>query len=172
VTPFGMKKNSPATFQRLVNLLISEIDGIDVYIDDVIIYSDTWEQHLMTIRKFYEPLMASSLTVNLDKSEFCHGTVTFLGHVVGQGQVKPVLAKIQAIFDFPVPACRKQLMRFLGMAGYYRKCCLHFSDISGPLTNLLSKKVKFIWDENCERAFCKIKAILQTAPVLSATLFL
>jgi hypothetical protein len=56
-------------------------------------------------------------------------------------------------------------MRFLGLTGYYRKLCSNFSDISGPLTNLLSKKIKFIWDENCERAFCKIKAILQTAPV-------
>jgi hypothetical protein len=157
VTPFGMK-NSPATFQRLMNLLISDIDGIDAYIDDVIIYSDSWEQHLMTIRKFYERLTEANLTVNLDKSEFCHGTVTFLGHVVGQGQVKPALAKIQAISDFLVPACRKQLMRFLGMAGYYRKFCSNFSDISGPLTNLFSKKVKFIWDENSERAFCKIKA--------------
>jgi hypothetical protein len=144
-------------------LLISDIDGIDVYIDDVIIYSDSWEQHLITIRKFYEPLTEANLTVDLDKSELCHGTVAFLG----QGQDKPVLAKIQAISDFPVPACRTQLMRFLGLAGYYRKLCSNFSDISGPLTNLLSKKIKFIWDENCERAFCKIKAILQTASVFS-----
>jgi hypothetical protein len=73
-------KNSPATFQRLMNLLISDIDGIDAYIDDVIIYSDSWEQHLMTIRKFYARLTEANLTVNLDKSELCHGTVTFLGH--------------------------------------------------------------------------------------------
>jgi hypothetical protein len=73
-------------------LLISDIDGIDVYIDDVIIYSDSWEQHLITIRKFYERLTEANLTVDLDKSELCHGTVTFLG----QGQDKPVLAKIQA----------------------------------------------------------------------------
>jgi hypothetical protein len=76
VTPFGMK-NSPATFQRLMNLLIVDIDGIDAYIDDVIISSDSWEQHLMTIRKFYERLTEANLTVNNDKSEFCHGTVTF-----------------------------------------------------------------------------------------------
>jgi hypothetical protein len=60
-----------------MNLLISDIDGIDAYINDVIIYSDSWEQHLMTIRKFYERLTEANLTVNLDKSEFCHGTVTF-----------------------------------------------------------------------------------------------
>jgi hypothetical protein len=76
VTPFRMK-NSPATFQRLMNLLISDIDGIDAYIDDVIIYSDSWQQHLMTIRKFYKRLTEANLTVNLDKSEFCHGPVTF-----------------------------------------------------------------------------------------------
>ena len=88
-------------------MLIGDIDGIDAYIDDVINYSDSWEQHLMTIRKFYERLTEANLTVNLDKSELCHGTVTFLGHVVEHGQDKPVLARIQAISEFPVPACRK-----------------------------------------------------------------
>ena len=63
------------------------------------------------------------LTVNLNKSEFCHGTLTFLGHIVGHGQVKPIFAKGQGINDFPVPSNKKQLMRFFGMAGYYRKFC-------------------------------------------------
>ena len=61
------------------------------------------------------------MTINLKfKSEFCHATLTFLGHVVGQGQVKPVEAKVKAISDFLVPTCKRQLMRFLGMAGYYK----------------------------------------------------
>jgi hypothetical protein len=75
----------------------------------------------MTIRKFYKRLTEANLTVNLDKSEFCHGTVTFLGHIVGQGQGKPVLAKIQAISDFPV---QKALVRF-GVWLYFCKMPFH-----------------------------------------------
>ena len=71
--PFGMK-NSPATFQHLVNKVISGLDGVGAYIDDVIINSDTWEEHLHLIRSFFDRLSEFQLTVNLNKSEFCHGT--------------------------------------------------------------------------------------------------
>ena len=125
VMPFGMK-NSPATFQRLVNNVICGLDGCDAYIDDVIIYSDSWSDHLQRIRKFFDRLSKVKLTVNLAKTEFCHATVTFLGHLVGQGQVKPLEAKVNAISEFPVPKCKRQLMRFLGMASYYRKFCKNF----------------------------------------------
>ena len=103
------------------------------YIDDVIIYSDSWSDHLQRIRKFFDRLSKAKLTVNLAKTEFCHATVTFLGHLVGQGQVKPLEAKVNAISEFPVPKCKRQLMRFLGMAGYYRKFCKNFSGIAEPL---------------------------------------
>ena len=86
VMAFGMK-NSPAIFQRLINSVTSGIDGCDAYIDDAIIYSDTWEEHLSTIRQFYDRLSDAKLTINLSKSEFACATVTFLGHVVGQGQI-------------------------------------------------------------------------------------
>ena len=167
VMPFGMK-NSPATFQRLINSLIAGMDGIGAYIDDVIIYSDFWENHIGTIKEFFDRLTEYRLTVNLVKSEFCHGTLTFLGHVVGQGQVKPVSAKVQTISDFPIPTSKKELMRFLGMAGYYRKFCSNFSTISAPLTNLLKKNIKFIWTQSCQEAFDKLKAILKSEPVLAA----
>ena len=167
VMPFGMK-NSPPTFQRLINQLIAGIEGIGAYIDDVIVYSDSWDDHLRIIRTFFERLTEYTLTVNLVKSEFGHGTLTFLGHVVGQGQVKPVEAKIQSISDFPVPTNKKQLMRFLGMAGYYRKFCDNFSTITAPLTNLLKKKSKFAWSEDCQGAFDRLKFVLRSSPVLQA----
>ena len=106
VMAFGMK-NSPATFQRLINSVTSGIDGCDAYIDDAIIYSDTWEEHLSTIRQFYDRLSDAKLTVNLSKSEFACATVTFLGHVVGQGQIKPVDSKVCAINVFPRPENKK-----------------------------------------------------------------
>ena len=164
---FGMK-NSPATFQRLVNNVICGLDGCDAYIDDVIIYSDSWSDHLQRIRKFFDRHGKAKLTVNLAKTEFCHATVTFLGHLVGQGQVKPLEAKVSAISEFPVPKCKRQLMRFLGMAGYYRKFCKTFSGIAEPLTNLLKKSTKFKWNDKCQDAFDRLKAILKSAPVLLA----
>ena len=167
VMPFGMK-NSPATFQRLVNNVICGLDGCDAYIDDVIIYSDSWSDHLQRIRQFFDRLSKAKLTVNLAKTEFCHASVTFLGHLVGQGQVKPLEAKVNAISEFPVPECKRQLMRFLGMAGYYRKFCKNFSGIAEPLTNLLKKSTKFKWNDKCQDAFDRLKAILKSAPVLLA----
>ena len=99
--------------------------------------------------------------MNLAKTEFCHATVTFLGHLVGQGQVKPLEAKVNAISEFPVPKCKRQLMRFLGMAGYFRKFCKNFSGIAEPLT-------KFKWNDKCQDSFDRLKAILKSAPVLLA----
>ena len=115
--PFGMKY-APATFQRLINSLITDIKGCEAYIDDNIIYSNNWETHLDTMRQFFQPLNEANLTINLTKSKFGCGTVTNLGHIVGQGQVKPMHAKIEAISVFPPPSTKNQVMRFLGMAGY------------------------------------------------------
>ena len=170
VMPFGMK-NSPATFQRLINQVISGLTGCDAYIDDVIVYSATWSEHVEIMCKLFEKLSDAKLTVNLCKCEFGKATVTFLGHVVGQGNVKHVIAKVKAICEFPVPKGKKQLMRFLGMAGYYRKFCPNFSTIAEPLTRLLSKRVKFTWSPECEIAFQKLKAILESSPVLVAPNF-
>ena len=109
------------------------------YIDDAIIYNDDWNYHLGTIKAFFDKVSEAKLTINIAKSEFCHATLKFLGHTVGHGQVKPIDAKVEVISDFPVPTCKRQLMMFLGMAGYYRKLCNIFSVIAEPLTYLLSK---------------------------------
>ena len=82
-------KNSLATFQRLVNSLIFNLAGCKAYIDDAI-FSEEWERHLQTIRNFFDRLSEATLTVNLTKSKFRHANLTLLGHMVGQGQVKPV----------------------------------------------------------------------------------
>jgi len=79
----------------------------------------------------------ANLTVNLIKSEFGHCRITFLGHVVGEEKIYPIMAKVEAVTSFPEPS---ELMRFLGMAGYYRKFCHNFSVIVVPLTNLLKKQ--------------------------------
>ena len=156
VMPFGMK-NAPAIFQRMVNKLVRDIDGCEGYIDDVVIYSDNWSDHIHQIKHFFQVMQEAKLTINLMKSEFGKATVKYLGHFVGQGQVRPLDAKIQTIAKFPIPTSQKELARFLGMAGYYRNFCLNFLEIAAPLTNLLSKKVKFVWTDDCQLAFDKVK---------------
>ena len=165
VMPFGLR-NAPATFQRLINRVIADLDHCEAYIDDVIIATETWEDHIRTLRAFFERLVDARLTINLAKSEFGKATVQYLGYVVGQGHVKPVEAKVEAISKFPAPTSKKGIMRFLGMAGYYRKFCANFSEVAAPLTSLLKKDRKFLWSEMQEIAFQRIKAILMNAPVL------
>ena len=87
-----------------------------------------------------------------------HSVLLLLGHFVGQGQIKPVNSKVCAINDFPRLENKKQLMRFLGMAGYYRKFCPNFFTISEPLTQVLKKTHKFVWSDDCEKSFVKLKA--------------
>uniref|UniRef100_A0A096M9Z4 ribonuclease H n=1 Tax=Poecilia formosa TaxID=48698 RepID=A0A096M9Z4_POEFO len=132
VMPFGLR-NAPATFQRLMNRVVGDMTGCAVYLDDVVVYSDTWEEHVERIRELFTRLAGARLTINLAKCEFGRATVTYLGRVVGHGEVRPVAAKVQAVEQFPVPATKRELMRFLGLVGYYRCFCRNFSSVVAPL---------------------------------------
>lgn len=96
--------------------------------------------------------------------------MTYIGKVVGRGEVRPVWSKVEAILAFPAPVSRRDLRYFLGMAGYYRGFCKNFSAVAAPLTNLLSPKVCFVWSDECH-VFQQIKASLTNAPVLAAPNF-
>lgn len=109
------------------------------------IFSDTWAKHMQFIRKLFQHFQDAHLYVNFAKCEFARATVTHLGKVVGQGQVKPVSAKVKAIDSFPSPTSKKELMRFLGMVGYYRNFCENFSMVVAPLTDRLKAKVQFTY---------------------------
>lgn len=170
VMPFGLR-NAPATFQRLMNRVVSGLEGCAVYLDDVVVYSDSWEEHICRVQALFQRLVWARLTINLAKCEFAKATVTYLGKVVGQGFVCPVEAKVQAVKQFPQPSTKKELMRFLGMAGYYRAFCKNFSVVVSPLTNLLKAKAEFIWSTHCQEAFDAVKALLCLSPVLAAPNF-
>ena len=167
VMSFGLR-NAPATFQRLMNMVVSGLEGCAVYLDDVVIFSDTWDMHVQRIRALFDRLAEARLTVNLAKCEFARATVTYLGRVVGQGQVRPVDAKVRAVAQYPAPTTKKELMRFLGLVGYYRSFCKNFSTVVAPLTDLLKGKAKFVWSSHCQSAFDHVKSLLCSAPVLAA----
>lgn len=167
VLPFGMV-NAPATFQRLMHRVTSGLEGVHSYLDDLVIHGKTWQEHLSRLQLLFERLAAAGLTVNLSKSEFGHAKLVFLGHQVGGGEVRPVNAKVEAIAALSEPLDRKAVMRFLGMAGYYRRFVPNFADVSAPLTNLVSPKQKFIWTKHCQESFDKLKATLTNAPILKS----
>lgn len=116
VMSFGLK-NAPATFQRLMNKILDGLDGCAAYLDDVVVFSDTWPEHVHRLGALLDRFSNAALTVNLAKCEFAQATVTYLGKVVGQGKVCPVRAKVLAIDNYPPPKSKKDLMRFLGMIG-------------------------------------------------------
>ena len=151
-----------------MNMVVSGLEGCAVYLDDVVIYSDTWEDHVCRIKRLFDRLRDANLTVNLAKCEFAKATVTYLGKVVGQGQVRPIQAMVLAIKHYPVPTTKKELMRFWGLVGYYRNFCRNFSSVVAPLTDLLLARAKYIWSGSCQQAFDNVRTVLCSPPVLMA----
>ena len=117
VMPFGIK-NAPATFQRIINSVICDLNFCQAYVDDVIIVSESWDQHVKHVNLFFDKMLDANLTINLAKSEFGKATVEYSGHIVGNGQVRPIYAKVDVILNSPVPKCKKDIMRFWAMLGF------------------------------------------------------
>ena len=105
-------KNSSATFQRMILSILQGLLGCEAYTDDVIIYSMNWEDHKHTMKEIFARLKQAHLTINLAKCDFIHATVEYLGHVVGQGCVRPIEAKVDAIVKYPVPTNKKKINAF------------------------------------------------------------
>ncbi|XP_072178114.1 uncharacterized protein [Diadema setosum] len=139
--------------------------------NDVLVFSNTWEEHVAHLRELFQRLSHAGLVVNLAKCEFGKACVTYLGHKVGRGRVAPRDAKVRAIVDFPVPSSKRELQRFLGMCGFYRRFVPNFSHLVVPLTDLLKKGTTFLWSASCQDAFQKLKAVLMNDPVLIAPNF-
>lgn len=143
VMAFGMR-NAPATFQRLMHLVLGDMQNCNVNLDDVVVYSSSWEEHVSKLSVVFQRLADASLTLNLAKCEFGMASITYLGNQVGHGQVCPVDAKVESVLSFPVPTSRRELWCFLGMVGYYRCFCGDFSVVVSPLTKLCSPAVPFV----------------------------
>ena len=166
VMPFGLR-NAPATFERLVRRILSGCESYTgSYLDDIIIFSSSWSEHLWHIQQVLNRIRSAGLTVKKSKCVFANAEVEFLGHKVGLGKVEPRYKTVQALIEFPRPSDVKQVRSFLGLAGYYRRFLPHFADISTSLTNLLRKGVKFCWTTEAEIAFLDLKSRLASRPIL------
>lgn len=167
VMPFGLK-NAPATFQRLMETVLGELRGniCFVYIDDIIIYSPSMNQHFLDLQTVLHRLQTAGLTINLKKSKFCLQELTFLGHVVNIHGITTDLSKVEAIRAYPVPRNIKEVQRFLGLAGWYHRFVPNFSRIAEPINSLKKKGRAFHWSPQCQRAFEQLKAYLTSPPIL------
>lgn len=165
--PFGLK-NAPATFQHLMDIVLTGLQGIElfVYLDDIVIYAKTLSEHRKKYMNLVDRLRQANLKLQPDKCHFLRREVTYLGHQITEEGLKPDEKKIEAVKHFPTPRSAKNIKQFLGLAGYYRRFIHQFSKISKPLTKLLQKGIPFIWEEEQEKAFQLLKAKLCGEPVL------
>ena len=164
--PFGLR-NAPATFSRLVSKLLHGCETFCVaYLDDLLIFSETWEDHVKHLEMIFGKVRDAGLTLKLSKCEFAAAELDFLGHHVGLGKLQPREQKVLALLQFPRPTNRKSLQSYLGLAGYFRRFIPHFSEITAVLSDLLKKNTKYVWTDKCEQAFVDLKSRLATRPIL------
>lgn len=165
--PFGLK-NSPNTFQRLMNTVLSGLQGLQcfVYLDDIVIYASSISEHSIKLKAVFDRLKNNNLLLQLDKCEFMRQEVVYLGHVISEKGVSPNPEKTKAISTYPTPKNVKQIKQFLGLVGYYRRFIKDFSKIAKPLTSLLKKNIEFEWSAEAEDAFLTFKNILTSEPLL------
>jgi hypothetical protein len=169
-TAFGLC-NAPATQQRLVDLLFADMEfKTFAYLDDIIVISSTFEEHVSRLLRVLDKLKRANLTVNFEKCRFFRSELKYLGYVVDARGLRTDPEKVQAILNFPVPTSKKELKRFLGTATWYRRFVPNFSTVAGPLNKLTSNGKKappFQWTPEADAAFNALKDCLVSAPVLS-----
>ena len=165
---FGLT-NAPAAFMNLMNRVFEEFldKFVIVFIDDILIYSKTNEEHGQHLELALRKLKDKQLYAKFSKCEFWLDKVVFLSHVVSNKGIMVDPAKIEAVKGWNQPKTITEIRSFLGLAGYYRKFVEGFSKLAMPLTQLTRKGHKFLWSETCEKGFQELKKRLTTTLVLT-----
>ena len=176
VMPFGLT-NAPAVFQRLMQQVLMGLnpesgpDFVSVYIDDILVFSRTFEEHLQHLQQVIRRLMQVGLKLKPSKCKFARREVEYLGHVITPEGLRTSPRLIESVHEFPVPQSIQDARRFLGLASYYRKFVPGFARIAQPLHQLTCKGASFTWSLECQSAFQELKTKLTSAPVLAYPTF-
>ena len=168
VMPMG-SSGSPATFQRLSMAVMADMirEGSSVvYLDDWLITSTTFEEHLSLLDTVFQRLRKFDLRYRLSKSHFCQKEILYLGHVISEDGIKVAPHNTEKITKFPDPKDKSGVRRLLGLFGFYRMYIANFAMLAAPLTRLTGKDLDFKWDEACKQATEKLKTAITTSPVL------
>lgn len=165
--PFGLC-NAPATMQRLMDSVLAGLKWqfCLVYLDDIVVFSPSFDQHIQDLRAVFDRLRNAQLSVNLKKCKFASNKISFLGYVISPEGLHTDPEKIRAVSEFPIPTNADTLRSFLGLAGYYRCFIGKFSVISAPLNNLLKKDVPWVWSPLHQQSYDTLKQSLVSAPIL------
>ena len=168
VMPFGLT-NAPTAFMDLMNRVFHEyLDCfVIVFIDDILIFSKSMEEHKEHLRIVFQILREKKLYAKFKKCEFWLDQVVFLGHVISEAGISIDPSKVEVVVDWARLTNVSENRSFLGLAGYYRRFVEGFSRIAAPLTQLTRKNAKFVWTEECEKSFQELKQRLVTASVLT-----
>ncbi|KAK9800185.1 hypothetical protein WJX73_005436 [Symbiochloris irregularis] len=168
VMPFGLT-NAPATFQRMMNNVLSDFLGkfVVVYRDDILIFSRSEEEHKDHVRRVMQRLREHNLKCGRSKCAFGLTEVEYLGHIVTDRGVKMDQKKVDAVKQWPIPRTKPELRSFLGLAGYYRKFIKHYAQRVHPMSELLKDAVEFTWGEPQQKAFEDLQTAMTSAPVLA-----
>lgn len=167
--PFGLK-NAPAVFQRILSNVIKSKNLSDFcinYLDDILIFSHTFEDHVKHIQCLISAIYEEGFRLNFDKCNFAMSSIRYLGHYLSSNCVKPLNDNLVAIRNFPTPSSRRKIREFLGKVNFYRKFIPNSSVILEPFHNLLRKNVSFSWSASCQQSFDRIKELLTSAPILA-----
>ena len=164
--PFGLK-NAAQTFQRLMDMVCRGLDFVFVYLDDILIFSHSSEQHKAHLQQLFKRLQEHGLVVSPAKCKFGVTEIDFLGHHISKEGVKPLTEKVEAIQSFPIPTNVKQMQEYLGMMNFYNRFVPSAAEILQPLYASLQRKEKLIaWTTGMEAAFTKSKQALADATLL------
>ena len=165
VVPFGLK-NAPAYFQRRMDEVLRGLPFVRCYIDDIVVWSNTLEEHVEHLKQIFQRLREVGLKVHPGKCVFAADSIDFLGHRISAGKLEPQTDKLAAVRDLPAPTDLSGLRAALGLFSYYRKFVPNFSTIAFPLNSLLKKDRPWVWGETQAAAFLELKEQLCGAAIL------
>lgn len=167
VMPFGLS-NAPAVFQELMSVVLQGLNEFAIaYLDDILIFSSTLEDHLKHLDMIFDRLRKHDLRLKLKKCSFLQLETNYLGFIVDRDGIRPDPKKVEAIRSLPVPTCVREVRSFVGMSSYYRRFIPNFSEIAEPIIALTKKHAHFKWTEKHDKAFQYLKDSLSVVPLLA-----
>ena len=149
-----------------MNKICRDLPFTTTYLDDLLIHSQTLQDHIQHLHILFDRLSSAGLTLRGDKCNIGLTKVKYLAHMFSAKGMEPDPQKVAAVCDWNIPRNITELRNFLGLASYYRRYIYHFADIVFPLNNLTNKRVPFVWSNDCQSAFEILKKKLTEVPVL------
>ena len=167
VMPFGLS-NAPRVLTQLMSMVLEGLEGFAMaYLDDVLVFSKTPEEHLVHLQQVMDRLRKHNLKIKLTKCQFMKEETKYLGFIINKKGIKPDLDKVEVIRAMPEPKSVREVRGFIGAIVYYRRFIPAFSRLAEPLIALTKKYARFRWTENCQRAFDCLKEQLTAIPLMT-----